>query len=116
LQRLEEYDGLVILATNLRPNIDRAFVRRFQSILYFNLPSIQERIQLWENALSNISVASGINIPRLAEKYEVSGAAISNAIQFAWLNAKKHQNELIQSLDLEGGLLREMSKEGKSVK
>jgi SpoVK/Ycf46/Vps4 family AAA+-type ATPase len=116
LQRLEEYDGLVILATNLRPNIDRAFVRRFQSILYFNLPTIQERIQLWENALVNINVAPGINIPRLAEKYEVSGAAISNAIQFAWLNARKHQNELIQSLDLEGGLLREMSKEGKSVK
>ena len=116
LQRLEEYDGLVILATNLRPNIDRAFVRRFQSILYFNLPSVQERIQLWENALLNISVAPGINIPRLAEKYEVSGAAISNAIQFAWLNAKKQKNEVIQSFDLEGGLLREMSKEGKSVK
>lgn len=116
LQRLEEYDGLVILATNLRPNIDRAFVRRFQSILYFNLPSIQERIRLWENALVNINIAPDINLQRIAEKYEVSGAAVSNAIQFAWLNAKKNQNELICSLDLEAGLLREMSKEGKSVK
>jgi len=116
LQRLEEYDGLVILATNLRPNIDRAFVRRFQSILYFNLPSVQERIRLWESALVNINVAAEINLQRLSEKYEVSGAAISNAIQFAWLNAKKHERGLINSLDLEAGLLREMSKEGKSVK
>jgi AAA+ superfamily predicted ATPase len=116
LQRLEEFEGLVILATNLRPNIDRAFVRRFQSILYFNLPTIQERERLWENALRNINLAPDTNLQRLAEKYEVSGAAISNAIQFAWLNAKKNQRETIQSLDLEAGLIREMSKEGKSVK
>jgi AAA+ superfamily predicted ATPase len=116
LQRLEEYDGLVILATNLRPNIDRAFVRRFQSILYFNLPSTQERIQLWENALMNINVAPETNFQRLSEKYEVSGAAISNAIQYAWLNSKRNERELITSLDLEAGLLREISKEGKSVK
>jgi len=116
LQRLEEFEGLVILATNLRPNIDRAFVRRFQSILYFNLPTIQERERLWENALKNINLAAGTNLPRIAEKYEVSGAAISNAIQFAWLNARKNQRETIQSLDLEAGLIREMTKEGKTVK
>lgn len=116
LQRLEEFDGLVILATNLRPNIDRAFVRRFQSILYFNLPTLDERVQLWKNALENMRVAPDINLQRLSEKYEVSGAAISNVIQFAWLNSKKNQQELIHSLDLEAGLLREMSKEGKSAK
>jgi ATP-dependent 26S proteasome regulatory subunit len=84
--------------------------------LYFNLPTIQERERLWENALRNINLAPDTNLQRLAEKYEVSGAAISNAIQFAWLNAKKNQRETIQSLDLEAGLIREMSKEGKSVK
>jgi len=116
LQRLEEFDGLVILATNLRPNIDRAFVRRFQSILYFNLPTVEERVQLWKSALQNISIAPDTDLHRLAEKYEVSGAAISNAIQFAWLNSKRNQQNLIYSLDLEAGLLREMSKEGKSAK
>jgi AAA+ superfamily predicted ATPase len=116
LQRLEEYHGLVILATNLRPNIDKAFVRRFQSILYFNLPSVQDRILLWENALVNINISPETNFQRLSEKYEVSGAAISNAIQFAWLNSKKNQKEMITSLDLETGLLRELSKEGKSVR
>lgn len=116
LQRLEEFEGLVILATNLKPNIDRAFVRRFQSILYFNLPTIPERERLWANALQNIELAPETNLKRLSQKYEVSGAAISNAIQFAWLNAKKNQREIIESFDLEAGLIREMSKEGKSVK
>lgn len=116
LQRLEEYDGLVILATNLRPNIDRAFVRRFQSILYFNLPTVEERITLWENALKNFSISSDVSIKKLSEKYEVSGAAISNAIQFSWLSSKRDERDQISSLDIEGGLLREMAKEGRAVK
>ncbi len=116
LQRLEEYDGLVILATNLRPNIDRAFLRRFQSILYFNLPSIDERQKLWTNAVKNMPIASETDLQKISTKYEVSGATISNAIQFAWLNSRKNQQEFIHSLDLEAGLLREMAKEGKSAK
>lgn len=115
LQRLEEYDGLVILATNLRPNIDRAFVRRFQSILYFNLPTVDERIKLWENALKNFHISGDVSIKKLAEKYEVSGAAISNAIQFSWLSSKRDSRDQISSLDLEAGLLREMAKEGRAV-
>jgi hypothetical protein len=116
LQRLEEYDGLVILATNLRPNIDRAFIRRFQSILYFNLPTVEERMKLWSNALKNFNIASDVSIKKLSEKYEVSGAAISNAIQFSWLSSKRDHRDQITSLDIEGGLLREMAKEGRAVK
>lgn len=116
LQRLEEFEGLVILATNLRPNIDKAFVRRFQSILYFNLPTIEERIKLWENALKYFSLSKDVSIKKLAEKYEVTGAAISNAIQFSWLSSKKDGRHEINSLDLEAGLLREMAKEGRAVK
>jgi len=116
LQRLEEYDGLVILATNLRPNIDRAFIRRFQSILYFNLPTVDERIKLWENALKNFTIAKDVSIERLAEKYEVSGASIGNAIQFSWLSSKRNLRNEITELDIEAGLLREMAKEGRAVK
>jgi AAA+ superfamily predicted ATPase len=114
LQRLEEYDGLVILATNLRPNIDRAFVRRFQSILFFNLPSVEDRIKLWENALKNFNLSPDVSVKKLAEKYEISGAAISNAIQFSWLSSKRDQRSQITSLDLEAGILREMAKEGRA--
>jgi SpoVK/Ycf46/Vps4 family AAA+-type ATPase len=116
LQRLEEYDGLVILATNLRPNIDRAFIRRFQSILYFNLPTIDERIILWENALKNFTIAKDVSIKKIAEKYEVSGASIGNAIQFSWLSSRRDLRNEITELDIEAGLLREMAKEGRAVK
>ena len=116
LQRLEEYDGLVILATNLRPNIDRAFIRRFQSILYFNLPTVDERIILWENALKNFTIAKDVSVQRIAEKYEVSGASIGNAIQFSWLSSKRNLRNEITELDIEAGLLREMAKEGRAVK
>jgi SpoVK/Ycf46/Vps4 family AAA+-type ATPase len=113
---LEEYDGLVILATNLRPNIDRAFIRRFQSILYFNLPTVDERIILWENALKNFTIAKDVSIKKIAEKYEVSGASIGNAIQFSWLSSKRDLRNEITELDIEAGLLREMAKEGRAVK
>jgi SpoVK/Ycf46/Vps4 family AAA+-type ATPase len=104
------------LATNLRPNIDRAFIRRFQSILYFNLPTVDERIILWKNALKNFSIAKDVSIERLAEKYEVSGASIGNAIQFSWLSSKRNLRNEITELDIEAGLLREMAKEGRAVK
>ncbi|GAB2610145.1 ATP-binding protein [Belliella aquatica] len=116
LQRLEEFDGLVILASNLKPNIDRAFLRRFQSVMYFSLPSYEDRVKMWNNALKSITFAKDLDVHTLAEKYEVSGAAINNATQFAWLIAKKHLRNEVLKIDLEAGLLREMAKEGKSVK
>ena len=49
LQRIEDYQGLVILATNLKDNIDDAFSRRFQTTVQFNKPGVNERRILWEN-------------------------------------------------------------------
>jgi ATP-dependent 26S proteasome regulatory subunit len=77
---------------------------------------VDERIKLWENALKNFNLASDVSVKKLSEKYEVSGAAISNAIQFSWLSSKRDQRDQITSLDIEGGLLREMAKEGRAVK
>jgi SpoVK/Ycf46/Vps4 family AAA+-type ATPase len=113
---LEEYDGLVILATNLKPNIDRAFVRRFQTILYFHVPTAAERLLLWQNSLKNIELSAEVDLKKIATKYEVTGAAISNAIQFAWLNSRKNKRVQIETFDLEAGVLREITKEGKTVK
>jgi hypothetical protein len=49
LQRIEDYDGLVILATNMKNNIDDAFVRRFNAILKFPMPDADERKKIWQN-------------------------------------------------------------------
>ncbi|HXB07698.1 MAG TPA: AAA family ATPase, partial [Puia sp.] len=50
LQRIEEYEGLVILATNMKNNIDDAFLRRFDSDLKFSMPNVEERKKIWENS------------------------------------------------------------------
>jgi hypothetical protein len=50
LQRIEDYDGLVILATNMRTNIDDAFIRRFNSVLKFSIPNAEERRIIWQNS------------------------------------------------------------------
>jgi hypothetical protein len=49
LQRIEDYDGLVILATNMKNNIDEAFIRRFNSVLKFQMPDAEERKKIWQN-------------------------------------------------------------------
>src|SRR5204863_7123559 len=51
LQRLEVYEGLAVLTTNLRGNIDEAFVRRLDCVLEFPLPEEAERLQIWERAV-----------------------------------------------------------------
>jgi DNA polymerase III delta prime subunit len=114
LQRIEDFDGLIILATNLKPNIDRAFIRRFQSIIHFTLPMPKEREVLWRKALSSFNVSSKIDYQDLAKRFEVSGGAINNDVQFAWLNAKRYGQDTIDADNLIHGIMRELGKEGKT--
>ena len=72
LQRIEEFNGVVILASNLKANIDDAFIRRFQSIIHFPMPKPSERLRLWKNAFSPKSILEkNIELDRIAEKYEL---------------------------------------------
>jgi SpoVK/Ycf46/Vps4 family AAA+-type ATPase len=114
LQRIEDFDGMIILATNLKPNIDRAFIRRFQSIIHFTLPMPKERELLWRKALASFNVSSNIDYSDLAKRFEVSGGAINNAVQFAWLNAKRYGQDTIGADSLIHGIMRELGKEGKT--
>lgn len=57
LQRFEDYPGLVILASNLKSNLDEAFTRRFQSMIYFGVPGPKERLRLWRRILGDPSIA-----------------------------------------------------------
>lgn len=77
LQRIENYNGLVIVATNLKSNIDEAFTRRFQSIIHFPLPTKEERNRIWEIALAdNRLLNDQSKLNSLAENYELTPAAI----------------------------------------
>lgn len=114
LQRMEDYNGLIILATNLKPNIDLAFIRRFQSIVYFKAPGPEQRLMLWEKALKGIPCAADTDLQQLSLSYELSGGAINNIIQFAWLNTRREGRTNITRQDLDKGIRREYHKESKT--
>ena len=54
LQRIETFDGISILASNLRDNIDEAFARRFESVIEFPMPRVEERLALWRQGGADV--------------------------------------------------------------
>ncbi len=89
LQRLEEYDGIVILATNLRKNMDEAFVRRLHSTIDFPFPEEQDRLRIWKSIWpAEIPMDPNLDLSHLARQFEVSGGNIRNiALVAAFLAA-----------------------------
>lgn len=115
LQRIESYPGIVILATNLKPNIDRAFIRRFQAILYFGMPNAEQRLKLWKNIQSSVLIDSSVDLEELSIQYELSGGAINNIVQNAWISSIKAKSDRIKKADLLSAIRREFLKEGKTL-
>jgi len=116
LQRVEDYAGVVILASNLKSNIDDAFTRRFQSFIYFPMPRQAERERLWREAFSQkIALEERIDLSEIAARYEVSGGMIMNVVRYAVLMALKRGQRLILYDDLMAGIRREFQKEGKTL-
>ena len=116
LQRVEDYPGIVILATNLKANIDEAFARRFQSLIYFPLPDANLRYQLWGNILNGKpGLADGVDLKRLAKEYELSGGAITNVVRYGAISALQMNRNSISRDDLVKGVTKELRKEGKTV-
>lgn len=114
LQRLEDFSGLVILASNFKHNIDTAFLRRFNSIIYFPVPSTNERLQLLKNSLPKQAKLVEPNaFEMISQKYELSGANITNIMAYASLMAISRKSNFIQTSDLMDGIAREFAKEDK---
>ena len=79
LQRLEAYDGLAVLTTNLQGNMDTAFVRRLRFILQFPAPDRDLRRRLWEQSLPRERWREGeLQLDLLADRFQLSGGAIHN--------------------------------------
>lgn len=115
LQRVEDYAGVVILASNLKSNIDEAFTRRFQSIIHFPMPKQNERYRLWKNAFSEkTTLEEKINLSDIAVEYELSGGAIMNVVRYATLMALKRSSTELSLNDLQEGLRKEFQKEGRT--
>lgn len=80
LQRIEQYDGIVILATNYRKNIDEAFMRRIRYMVEFPLPNIPLREEIWRTSFAKELPTKELNYEYLAEQFELSGGAIKNIV------------------------------------
>jgi SpoVK/Ycf46/Vps4 family AAA+-type ATPase len=111
LQRVEDFEGLVILATNFRANIDEAFLRRFNAIIRFSVPSEEERCAIWQRALPDRTGRQ--QLAGLLARFELSGGNIVNVVQFAAIEAIAAGRESIHSSDAVKGIRRELEKEGK---
>jgi hypothetical protein len=79
LQRIESYDGLVILATNFQKNIDEAFIRRIHVSVEFKLPEAPERERIWRHAFPKGAPTEGIDFGFLAEQFKLAGGNITAA-------------------------------------
>lgn len=113
LQRIEDFPGVVILASNLKDNIDEAFTRRFQSMVAFNIPGVEERHALWEQSFSKkLPLDSEVDLWEIAEKYEVAGGVMINVVRKATLRALTQKQKTISKKELVMAIRQELQKEG----
>ncbi|MFT3734752.1 MAG: ATP-binding protein [Rhodocyclaceae bacterium] len=116
LQRIEEFRGVVILATNLKGNIDDAFLRRFQSVVHFPMPRGAERLRLWREAFpARATLDPRLDFARLADRHELSGGTIMNVSRYAALRALSRADTTILASDVDEGIRRELNKEGRAL-
>lgn len=93
LQKMEEYDGITILATNLLQNFDDAYKRRMKYIIRFTFPQKEQRALLWEKVFPRrMPLQKDIDISYLADNFELSGASIKNiALNAAFIAASRQE-------------------------
>ncbi len=90
LQRLEQYDGIVILATNFRQNVDDAVMRRIRYLVEFQFPNEETRRMLWQSAFAEKTPLEDVDFDFLAFRFELAGGSIKNiALNAAFLAAKE---------------------------
>jgi len=116
LQRIEAFGGVVVLASNMKHNIDDAFLRRFQSVIHFPLPKAAERLRLWREAIPAATTPeASLDWPKLAEQFELSGGVIVNVLRYACLRAMARDDAVLRSEDVHEGIRRELLKEGRTL-
>jgi DNA polymerase III delta prime subunit len=113
LQRIEYFNGIVILASNYKNNIDQAFIRRFNAIINFKKPDAEERLKLLKMALPEVLSFDEIDLNSIAEKYELTGAQINNIIAYCCLKLADQKTKKIELKDLLLAIKMEFLKEEK---
>jgi adenylate kinase family enzyme len=116
LQRIEDFPGMVVLATNLKENLDEAFFRRFQSVLYFPIPDQLQRMKLWVQILPKEWIESA-NQQLLDDvaSVELSGGNLINILQGCALQLFQNNSPKLTKEVIFKTIEKELSKEGKII-
>ena len=115
LQRMEAYDGVTILATNLRANLDEAFTRRLQFAVDYPFPEEEDRLRIWKTLFpSGVPCAPDLNFALLAQRFKLAGGNIRNVIVNAAYLASADGGEVTME-HLLHGTRRELQKMGRLV-
>lgn len=106
LQRIEEYEGMVILATNFISNIDKAFLRRIKYVIPFHMPDARTRTEIWKSGFTKETPVNSLDLEFLGNKVELSGGYIKNIIINAAFMAAEDggvvtMKHIVQSLENE---------------
>lgn len=114
LQRIEQYAGISVLATNLLQNFDEAFRRRISYMVHFPMPDASLRKELWEEIFPvDTPVDPEVDTCMLAQTFEISGAAIKNAAMHGALEAASEHSP-VKMKHLLAGIQNEYSKQGRN--
>jgi hypothetical protein len=115
LQRMEAYDGVTILATNLRANLDEAFTRRLQFAVDFPFPEKEDRLRIWQTLFPpDVPRAPDLNFGLLAQRFKLAGGNIRNIIVSAAYQAAADGGQVTMA-HLLHGTRRELQKMGRLI-
>ncbi len=117
LQRMESSEGLTVLATNLRGNLDPAFARRLHFMVHFPDPDVPTRARLWTHHLDQLPAtdpADPVDVELLARDLEIAGGDIRNIVLAATYDAVATRTA-VGMRHVRTAALREMSKLGRRV-
>jgi hypothetical protein len=115
LQRMEQFEGIAILATNLRGNLDEAFVRRLDYTVRFALPGAVERLKIWNKIWpSKNLLGPDVDLAKISETFKLSGGNIRNIVLAASFFAAERDSK-VMSDDLLRAIQREYEKVGKTM-
>ena len=115
LQRMEAYDGVTILATNLRANLDDAFTRRLQFAVDFPFPEEQDRLRMWQTLFPpDVPCEPDLDFGLLARRFKLAGGSIRNIIVSAAYLAASDGRRVSMGVLLHG-TRRELQKMGRLV-
>jgi ATP-dependent 26S proteasome regulatory subunit len=115
LQRMEAYDGVTILATNLRSNLDEAFTRRLQFAVDFPFPDENDRLRIWQALFPpGVPTAGELDLPLLARRFKLAGGNIRNILVSAAYLAAADGGQ-VRMTHLLHGTRRELQKMGRLI-